>query len=95
MCIAGVTVLKSGAELEKPLIGLVTYPLTARQVLGASKILQASPSWAGELQKAYGAGRAQLPTRRGCINFRRIAVKSNASRSLTRRRDRQQEYSSS
>ena len=51
MCIAGMTMLKSAAELKRPLIGLATCPLTARRVLGASKILQPLQSWAGELQK--------------------------------------------
>ena len=51
MCIAGMTMLKSGAELETPLVELVTYPLAAQRVLGASKILQPLQSWAGELQK--------------------------------------------
>ena len=51
MCIAGMTMLKSGAELGRPLVGLATCPLTARRVLGATKILQPLQSWAGELQK--------------------------------------------
>ena len=92
MCIAGMTMLKSGAELETPLVELVTYPLAAQRVLGASKILQPLQGWAGELQKSSALRHAQLRARHGRINFRRIAVKSNASRGLTRRRDRQQEY---
>ena len=50
MCIAGMTMLKSGAELGRPLVELVTYPLTAPKVLVASKILQPLQGWAGELQ---------------------------------------------
>ena len=39
MCIAGMTMLKSRAELERPLVELVAYPLTAPRVLGSSKKL--------------------------------------------------------
>ena len=46
MCIAGVTMLKSRAELERPLFGLATCPFTAPKVLVASKILQ--PLQAGQ-----------------------------------------------
>ena len=57
MCIAGMTMLKSRAELEKPLVELVTYPLTAPKVLVASKILQ--PLQAGQAScksvRSYGA----------------------------------------
>jgi len=50
MCIAGMTMLKSAAEVERPLVELVTYPLTAPKVLARTKSASLS-SWAGELQK--------------------------------------------
>ena len=42
------TELKS---FERPLVELVTYPLSAPKVLVASKILQPLQGWAGELHK--------------------------------------------
>ena len=92
MCIAGMTMLKSGAELGRPLIELVTCPLTAPKALDTSKIRSLSKAGQASCKSQRIGQQAQLRARRGCINFRRIAVKSNASRSLTRRRDRQQEY---
>ena len=47
MCIAGMTMLKSAAEVERPPVELVTYPFTAPKVL-VSRAKSCSLSKAGQ-----------------------------------------------
>ena len=84
------TELKS---FERPLVELVTYPLSAPKVLVASKILQGlGEAGQASCKSIRNIRRAQLRARRACIAIRRIAAFPAASRSLRRRRDQQQEY---
>ena len=56
MCIAGMTMLKSGAELGRPLIELVTCPLTAPKALDTSKIRSLSKAGQASCKKSIHYG---------------------------------------